>query len=116
VDRYVSEVRPLHAGPGDEESGQLFLSYNGKALSRDFLTEMVTGYISGSGTKKHGSCHLIRHTTATLMLEGGADVRYIAELLGHSRLETTQRYTQVSIEKLRQVHSATHPGAHLEAS
>jgi integrase/recombinase XerD len=74
---------------------------------------MVTGYISGSGTKKHGSCHLIRHTTATLMLEGGADVRYIAELLGHSRLETTQRYTQVSIEKLRQVHAATHPGANL---
>jgi integrase/recombinase XerD len=115
VSRYVSEVRPKHALPGDADEGYLFLAYTGKALSRDFLTEMVTEYVSASGTAKHGSCHLIRHTTATLMLEGGADIRYIAELLGHSRLETTQRYTQVSIEKLRQVHAATHPGAHLES-
>jgi integrase/recombinase XerD len=49
------------------------------------------------------------------MLEGGADIRHIAELLGHSRLETTQRYTRVSIHQLRQVHAATHPGANLPA-
>jgi integrase/recombinase XerD len=116
VSRYVDEVRPLHAPPGDADPQNLFLGYTGKALSLDFLTEMVTAYVSSSGTAKQGSCHLIRHTTATLMLEGGADIRYIAELLGHSRLETTQRYTQVSIEKLRQVHAATHPGANLETS
>ncbi len=115
VERYLADVRPKLAPPSEDDSGNgpLFLAYTGRALSLDFLTEMVTEYIAASGTTKAGSCHLIRHTTATLMLEGGADIRYIAELLGHARLETTQRYTQVSIERLRQVHAMTHPGAHL---
>lgn len=113
ISRYVREIRRCLAAPGGTDEGYLFLAYTGRALSLDFLTEMVTGYIQASGTPKVGSCHLIRHTTATLMLEGGADIRYIAELLGHSRLETTQRYTQVSIERLRQVHAACHPGANL---
>jgi integrase/recombinase XerD len=50
---------------------------------------------------------------ATLMLEGGADVRFVQEMLGHTNLETTQIYTQVSINKLREIHAATHPGARL---
>jgi len=114
LDRYICEVRPRLAPPDGMDDGTVFLSYTGKAISRDFLTEMVTTYIDSSGTFKHGSCHLLRHTTATLMLEGGADIRHIAELLGHSRLETTQRYTRVSIHQLRQVHAMTHPGASLE--
>ncbi len=59
---------------------------------------------------------MIRHTVATLMLEGGADIRYVAEMLGHARLETTQRYTRVSIDRLRAVHSATHPAAGLDVA
>jgi integrase/recombinase XerD len=55
-----------------------------------------------------------RQTAATLMLEGGADIRYIQAMLGHAELSTTQIYTQVSICKLQQVHRATHPGATLE--
>jgi len=113
LDRYLEEVRPRLALPGDHDDGTLFLAYTGKALSRDFLTEAVTTYIDSSGTAKHGSCHLLRHTAATLMLEGGADIRHIAELLGHSRLETTQRYTRASIHQLRQVHALIHPGANL---
>jgi len=54
-----------------------------------------------------------RHTLATLMLEGGADVRFIQEMLGHVKLETTQIYTQVSIRKLKEIHTATFPGARL---
>lgn len=50
-------------------------------------------------------------TVATLMLEGGADIRYVAEMLGHARLETTQRYTRVSVDRLRSVHARTHPAA-----
>lgn len=51
----------------------------------------------------------IRHSCATLMLEGGADVRHVQALLGHSKLETTQLYTHVSIRKLKEIHSACHP-------
>lgn len=63
---------------------------------------------------KKGACHLFRHTMATLMLEGGADIRYIQEMLGHAELSTTQIYTQVSIRKLQAVHALTHPTAKLE--
>ena len=66
-----------------------------------------------SGVGKPGACHLFRHTMATLMLEGGADIRFIQEMLGHADLNTTQLYTQVSIRKLREIHAATHPGARL---
>ena len=71
------------------------------------------GYVNESGIGKKGSCHLFRHSMATLMLEGGADVRYVQEMLGHTKLETTQIYTQVSIGKLREVYLRTHPAANL---
>jgi len=56
------------------------------------------------------------NTTATAMLEGGADMRYIQEMLGHADVSTTQIYTRVSIRKLKEVHTTTHPGANLSAS
>jgi hypothetical protein len=58
---------------------------------------------------------MFRHTMATLMLEGGADVRFIQEMLGHATLEATQIYTRVSIKKLKEIHSVSHPGARLES-
>jgi integrase/recombinase XerD len=58
---------------------------------------------------KKGSCHLFRHTMATLMLEGGADIRFIQAMLGHAKLDTTAMYTQVAIKKLKEIHTATHP-------
>ncbi|MDE1916813.1 MAG: tyrosine-type recombinase/integrase [Sphingomonadales bacterium] len=64
-------------------------------------------------TGKPGSCHLLRHTAATLMLEGGADIRFIQALFGHESLETTQIYTRISAAKLAEIHVATHPGARL---
>ena len=61
-----------------------------------------------------GGCHLFRHTVATLMLENGADIRVSQEMLGHAKRTTTELYTRVSINLLRQVYSATHPAAHLK--
>ena len=71
-------------------------------------------YLEAAGVRQRGACHLLRHTMATQMLEHGADIRYIQELLGHARLDTTQIYAHVSIGKLKEIHTATHPAARLE--
>ncbi|HEX4518647.1 MAG TPA: tyrosine-type recombinase/integrase [Gaiellaceae bacterium] len=105
---YLELVRPQYA---PEHAQQLFLSSVGKPLCPDWLSRRIRGYLAAAGIQKKGSCHLLRHTVATLMLEGGADIRYVAEMLGHARLETTQRYTRVSIDRLRLVHANTHPAA-----
>jgi integrase/recombinase XerD len=109
VRRYLAEVRPkLAAGPDD---GTLFLSAEGTALTLDRLTQLASGYVKASGVPKQGACHLFRHTMATLMLEGGADIRYIQAMLGHAELSTTQIYAQVSVRALQAIHAATHPAA-----
>jgi integrase/recombinase XerD len=78
-------------------------------LALDYLTELVRGYVEASGIAKRGACHMFRHTCATLMLEGGADIRFIQAMLGHAKLETTQIYTHVAIRQLQEIHRATHP-------
>ena len=110
IRRYLDEVRPRHALAID--SGTLFLTRRGRPLRCNRLTELVHRYVSGAGIGKAGSCHLFRHTMATLMLEHGADVRYLQAMLGHAQLSTTEIYTRVSISQLKAVHQRTHP-AHL---
>lgn len=83
-------------------------------MTVDHLSTVVRTIIENSGIEKEGSCHLFRHTMATLMLESGTDVRMLQELLGHARITTTQIYTQVSIKKLKEIHTALHPGGKLE--
>ena len=108
VRKYIDESRPhLLDGPDD---GTLFLSERGEKLETYRLTALVSDYIKAADLGKRGSCHLFRHTCATLMLENGADVRFIQQLLGHADLSTTQIYTQVSIRALKEVHTRTHPG------
>jgi integrase/recombinase XerD len=111
TEKYLNDVRPSIVVEPDE--GWLFLTKEGTQLIADHLSSLVKGYVEAANTGKTGACHLFRHTMATLMLEGGADVRYIQQMLGHSRLETTEVYTHVSIRTLKAVHSATHP-AHLQ--
>ncbi|MBM3965746.1 MAG: hypothetical protein FJ308_11875 [Planctomycetes bacterium] len=107
IERYTSEVRPrLIIDPND---ATLFLTHLGEAFTTNRLTQMVREYVDSADIGKRGSCHLFRHTMATLMLENGADVRFIQVMLGHAKLETTQIYTQVSIRKLKEIHEATHP-------
>ena len=107
--RYLAEVRPKLA-LGDDD-GTLFLTAEGEPFSLDRLTQLASRYVKASGVPKAGACHLFRHTMATLMLEGGADIRYIQAMLGHARLDTTQIYAQVSIRALQAIHTATHPAA-----
>jgi integrase/recombinase XerD len=107
IDRYQTQVRPeLVIERGNTT---LFLTNAGESFTPDRLTQLVRGYVNAADTGKSGSCHLFRHTMATLMLENGADIRYIQAMLGHAELSTTQIYTQVSIRKLKEIHSATHP-------
>jgi len=107
VEKYRDEVRPdLTLGDDD---GALFLTAQGVAFTPNRLTQLVRWQIDAADIGKRGSCHLFRHTMATLMLENGADVRYIQAMLGHAELSTTQIYTQVSIKMLKQIHSQTHP-------
>jgi hypothetical protein len=110
--RYLNDARPQLVLPPDP--GTLFLTQEGEEISRHRLTQLVRDYVQRADIGKTGACHLFRHTCATLMLEGGADIRYIQEMLGHVELSTTQIYTQVSIRKLKAVHTLTHPGAKLE--
>jgi integrase/recombinase XerD len=111
VEKYVQEVRPLFVMEPDP--GALFLTEDGDPITPSRLTQMVRRYVDRAELGKRGSCHLWRHTCATLMLENGADIRFIQEMLGHADLSTTQIYTQVSIKKLQETHAATHPGARL---
>jgi integrase/recombinase XerD len=107
IDRYQTQVRPELVV--ERGNATLFLTQTGEAFTPDRLTQLVRGYVNAANTGKSGSCHLLRHTMATLMLENGADIRYIQAMLGHAELSTTQIYTQVSIRKLKEIHSATHP-------
>ncbi len=112
IARYRDEIRPMYAREPDD--GTLFLTNLFEPFTPNRLTQLVRDYINAAALGKSGSCHLLRHTCATLMLENGADIRFIQQLLGYAELTTTQIYTQVSIQKLKQVHSACHPSASLE--
>ena len=112
VEKYLADSRPQLARCGDE-AGALFVTEQGAPLTVSHLSALVTRYVTRAGFAKAGSCHLFRHTCATLMLEHGADIRHVQEQLGHACLQTTQVYTHVSIRKLKEVHAATHPGAKL---
>jgi integrase/recombinase XerD len=105
--RYLADARPKLAIEPDD--GTLFLAVEGVPLGLQTLTAIMGDYVRQIG--KPGACHIFRHTMATLMLDGGADIRYIQQMLGHANITSTQVYTQVSLRTLAAVHAATHPGA-----
>ena len=106
--KYRDDVRPQFASGTDD--GVLFLTRFGESFTPNRLTTLVRDYVEGANIGKKGSCNLFRHTMATLMLENGADIRFIQAMLGHAELTTTELYTQVSIRHLKAIHTATHPG------
>jgi len=111
LDMYLNTLRPEIVRQPD--NGIVFLTSNGVPFTPNHLSWLARQYVKSAGIGKGGACHIFRHTMATLMLEGGADIRYIQAMLGHVRLDTTQIYTHVSIRTLKQVHTTTHPGARL---
>ncbi|CAE6789149.1 site-specific tyrosine recombinase XerC [Paraburkholderia domus] len=105
--KYRDEARPEWVRLDDD--GTLFLTHRGHGFSKDSLGHLVRRYIESAGIGKRGSCHLFRHTMATLMIENGADVSFVQSMLGHADLKSTQVYTHIAIRKLKEVHAATHP-------
>ena len=104
---YLRELRPkLEKGEG---KGILFLNARGRPLSRMGAWKILRGYVERVGITKHVSPHTLRHSFATHLLEGGADLRAVQEMLGHVDISTTQIYTHVDREYLRQVHRSYHP-------
>ena len=106
LDKYLTESRPELLAT---DTQALFLTDYGEPMRADKIADKVRRYMDFADIPKGGSTHLLRHACATHMLEGGADIRFIQALLGHTSLETTEFYTHVSIDKLIEVHRATHP-------
>ena len=106
---YLRELRPrLERGAGE---GVLFLNARGEPLSRMGAWKILRKYVQAAGIEKRVSPHTLRHSFATHLLEGGADLRAVQEMLGHVDISTTQIYTHVDREYLRSVHRQFHPRA-----
>ena len=109
--RYVDEVRPTFVVLPD--AGTTFLTEKGEPIDLVALSMLMRRYMKKAQTGKDGSVHIFRHSMATHLLDAGADIRAIQEMLGHVKLNTTQLYTQVSIQRLKLVHDTCHPAAKL---
>jgi integrase/recombinase XerD len=108
---YNQRGRPFLGGPGTLKSAELFLNNRGRRLSRQGLHAIIKHYAREAGLPDDVSAHTLRHSFATHLLEGGADLRVIQEMLGHSSLRTTQVYTHVSAAHLRRAYRKAHPRA-----
>ena len=112
IQLYLAKARPILAAAsrkGKSPSGKLFLNKNGGALSRVGLWQKLRAYAIAAGLKDLPSPHTMRHSFATHLLEGGADLRVVQELLGHSSISTTEIYTHVDRRRMRNLHREYHP-------
>ncbi|MDO1605375.1 site-specific tyrosine recombinase XerD [Lactobacillus sp. YT155] len=108
INKYFEEVRDLQV----EKYGSnraVFLNFRGKRLTRQSIWKMIKKYILQIGIKKDITPHTLRHSFATHLLENGADLRVVQELLGHSDISTTQIYTHITKQRLRDVYNKSHP-------
>jgi integrase/recombinase XerD len=110
VTRYQREAR-VHLAKGGKSQDVLFLNFRGGKLSRAAIRDMVAKYARAAGIKKEVHPHTFRHSFATHLLEGGADLRAVQEMLGHVDISTTQIYTHIDREYLKEVHRTFHPRA-----
>ncbi len=106
IERYIKNVRAIF---NKKNSNILFLTRNGGQLTRQFLWKIVKKYATISGLDKNVYPHLLRHSFATHLIEGGANLRSVQKLLGHSDISTTQIYTHVSLKKIKEEYFKKHP-------
>lgn len=111
LDDYLVRVRPALLAKGGKSESALFLNTRGGRLSRQSAWNIVLQSAKACGLEGKVSPHIFRHSYATHLLDGGADIRVVQELLGHSSVTTTQIYTLVTIDKIRQSYSSAHPRA-----
>jgi integrase/recombinase XerD len=111
VDEYLSRERPGLAARRPEQDDWLFLSRGGRQMRREAIWELVKKYASLAGISPDVSPHTFRHSFATHLLAGGADLRQVQELLGHASITTTQIYTHVDQSRLKKIHRQFHPRA-----
>lgn len=109
--RYLEVVRPQLLKEGNKEVKELFLSTWGKAMTRQRFYEIIEKYGEDAGIMKKITPHMLRHSFATHMLNNGTDLRVVQELLGHADISTTQIYTHMDMERLREVYEKAHPRA-----
>lgn len=106
---YVEKIRPQMLEQPDEPA--LFVNLNGRRMSRQGFWKIIKFYQDKAGIKKDITPHTLRHSFAAHLLENGADLRSIQEMLGHADISSTQIYTQVVGQKLKDVYAKAHPRA-----
>ena len=108
IEQYINTARKVWV---KDKTQTLFLSHRGNKLENSGFGLFVKRYMIRAGIDKMGACHLLRHSMATHMLEGECSLRYVQEMLGHSRISSTQVYTHVAMKKLKEVYHRSHPSA-----
>ncbi len=111
IDDYCVRVRPDLLAKNPKNNAALFLNSRGGRISRQSAWQMVLDAAAAAGITEHVSPHVFRHSYATHLLDGGADIRVVQELLGHASVTTTQIYTLITIDKVRESYSMAHPRA-----
>jgi len=111
IDDYVTRIRPGLSAKSKKSVSALFLNARGARISRQSAWQIVLDAAQAAGVTDDVSPHVFRHSYATHLLDGGADIRVVQELLGHASVTTTQIYTLVTIDKVRETYSTAHPRA-----
>ena len=111
IDNYCVRVRPGLLAKNPKNNPALFLNSRGSRISRQSAWQIVLDAAAAAGISEHVSPHVFRHSYATHLLDGGADIRVVQELLGHASVTTTQIYTLITIDKVRESYSMAHPRA-----
>jgi len=107
--KYLDKIRPAFLKKGRKDCFWLFINSRGRPFSRQAIWKMIKKYGKAARFKKNITPHTLRHSFATHLLQGGADLRSVQEMLGHANISTTQIYTHVNRERLKEVHKKYHP-------